>query len=104
MLDRKTSSHYSSKGMNLKKVVPKSRSRDLDGTGDTLALNEELVGLKKLIKQQEKQAKKQQATINRLTKINSEKDRLLDENHGQNVKNYGASLNDPVALRKRVAK
>ena len=101
--NKATRSHYSSDSMNMKKVAPKAKSRALGEAADNVELNEEILKLKKLMKQQEAQLKKQQTTIRRLEKINAEKDKLLDVDNNV-VKNYGSSVSDPVALRKRIAK
>ena len=103
-VNKATRSHYSTNSMNLKKVVPKSKSRTLGDNSDNVELTEENLKLKKHMQQQEKQLRKFQATIRRLEKINNEKDKLLDENHGNSVKSYGSSVSDPIALRKRIAK
>merc|ERR1711879_51712 len=96
-------SHYSSNALNMQKVKPKAKMRVLGPEADLLELNEQILELKKNIKLQEKSIKKHQATIRRLEKINAEKDKILDEEDGNvqpDVRRYGGSLDNPVALRK----
>lgn len=98
-----TRSHYGGSGMNMTRVKSTAKARKLDDTDDVVGLKEDNLTLRKTLKTQEKQLKKLNGTIRRLEKVNAEKDKILD-GEDEGVQNYGSSIQDPVALRKRIAK